>query len=89
MYPLTETYEPKAVAMPTPIAASTGGAIPKVPDMAHSMPSDIPVVTGIDNVPRTPRTPKVKEGDPHFYPVVKDTSRRDPQVIFFLINYVF
>ncbi|ELU04330.1 hypothetical protein CAPTEDRAFT_117097 [Capitella teleta] len=46
--------------------------------MPHSLPTNIPVGAGID-VPRTPRTPKRTKEDARFYPVVKDTSKRDPQ----------
>ena len=55
----------------------------KVPEMAHSMPTNAPLVPGIDNVPRTPRTPHgtlLDRQDPRFYPVVKDGAKPDPQV---------
>ena len=57
----------------------------KMPPMACSLPTDMPIVPGLDNVPRTPRTPharKDSDKEPRFYPVVKDTSasHRDPQV---------
>jgi len=51
--------------------------------MAHSMPTNAPLVPGIDNVPRTPRTPHgtlLDRQDPRFYPVVKDGAKPDPQV---------
>jgi len=50
---------------------------------AHSMPTNVPLVPGIDNVPRTPRTPHgtlLDRQDPRFYPVVKDGAKPDPQV---------
>ena len=50
---------------------------------SHSMPTDVPLVPGIDNVPRTPRTPHgtlLDRQDPRFYPVVKDGTKPDPQV---------
>jgi len=55
----------------------------KVPEMSHSMPTNVPLVPGIDNVPRTPRTPHgtlLDRQDPRFYPVVKDGAKPDPQV---------
>ena len=56
----------------------------KVPEMAHSEPTNVPLVPGIDNVPRTPRTPHgtlLDRQDPRFYPVVKDGAKPDPQVL--------
>ncbi len=60
-------------------AAAQGIPFPtsqNVPDMAHSLP----VVT-----PRTPRTPHSQDPNrmPRFYPVVKDSTPRDPQVSTF------
>jgi len=55
----------------------------KMPEMAHSLPTNVPLVPGIDNVPRTPRTPRgtlIDRQDPRFYPVVKDGAKPDPQV---------
>jgi len=63
----------------------------KVPETSHShsMPTDVPLVPGIDNVPRTPRTPHgtlLDRLDPRFYPVVKDGTKTDPQVS---ITFIF
>lgn len=76
---ITDEIEDTSASKAVPFAAPSQ----KVPDMAHSMPTDIPVATGLDNVPRTPRTPlgkKDHDKNPRFYPVVKDSSKRDPQV---------
>jgi len=57
--------------------------------MSHSMPTNVPLVPGIDNVPRTPRTPHgtlLDRQDPRFYPVVKDGTKPDPQVILLVIH---
>ena len=76
-----------AASVPAPPTPSKPVPLParlKIADVAHSLPTDVPLVTGLDNVPRTPRTPgghvDTKRG-PRFYPVVKDRApRRDPQV---------
>ena len=55
----------------------------KVPDIAHSLPTNIPLVAGLDNVQRTPRTPRgtlLDRQSARFYPVVKDGAKLGPQV---------
>ena len=48
-----------------------------VPDMAHSLPADIPVPPGVH---RTPKTPRGSNLEPRFYPVIKDATVPDAQV---------
>lgn len=69
--------------LPIEARAATISQNKKVPETSHSMPTDVPLVPGIDNVPRTPRTPHgtlIDRQDPRFYPVVKDGAKPDPQV---------
>lgn len=57
----------------------------KLPEVAHSLPSNIPLVPGIDNMQRTPRTPRgtlLDRQSARFYPVVKDGNKPDPQVLY-------
>jgi len=71
----TPAAETRPITAPIPPAK-------KLPDVAHSLPTNAPLVPGIDNVPRTPRTPHgglVDRLVPRFYPVVKDAAKPDPQ----------
>ena len=62
---------------PVPTQSISLTTSPKTPEVAHSMPKEIPATPG--QAPKTPRTPGGKGGK-RFYPVVKDTAVPDPEV---------
>lgn len=61
---------------PPPSAIVFSDVYKMVPDMAHSLPADIPVPPGVH---RTPKTPRGSNLEPRFYPVIKDATVPDAQ----------
>lgn len=61
---------------PPPSAIVFSDVYKMVPDMAHSLPTDIPVPPGVH---RTPKTPRGSNLEPRFYPVIKDATVPDAQ----------
>lgn len=75
-----QSFQNQGPPPPPPISSSISfhDAHQKAPDMAHSLPADIPSTPGRE-VQRTPKTPRGSKLEPRFYPVVKDATQPDPQ----------
>ena len=81
MNPNQPPLDPNQTVPPPPPVTGQSIAMttsPKTPDIAHSMPKEIPATPG-QIAPKTPKTPGGMGGK-RFYPVVKDTAAPDPEV---------